>query len=45
MGTCKSCRYYVEFVSVCCNGLSEHRADFVSEDDCCDEWEEIENDE
>lgn len=25
---------------VCCNGDSEHRADFRLEDETCEEWEE-----
>lgn len=27
---------------VCCNGDSEHRADFRLEDETCEEWEEDE---
>lgn len=38
MNTCKTCRWYYE--DVCCNGDSEHRADFRVEDDRCEEWEE-----
>ena len=37
---CKNCYWLSdEFTSVCVNGISEHRADFVSFDDCCPEWE------
>ncbi len=36
--TCKTCRWYYE--EVCCNGDSEHRADFRLEDETCEEWEE-----
>ncbi len=43
MNTCKTCRFYAEYVSVCCNGDSEYRADFVDENDYYPEWEEIEN--
>ena len=35
--TCKTCKWYYE--DVCCNGDSEHRADFRLEDDACEEWE------
>ena len=38
--TCKTCRWYATFEGVCCNGDSVHRADFRSEDDWCEEWEE-----
>lgn len=33
-----TCKWYYE--EVCCNGDSEHRADFRLEDDACEEWEE-----
>lgn len=39
METCKNCKWYAEFEGVCCNGDSENRSDFVSEDDSCKEWE------
>lgn len=39
MNTCKTCRWYAAFEGVCCNGDSEHRADFRLEDDRCEEWE------
>lgn len=32
---CKRC-----YEGVCCNGDSEHRADFRLEDETCEEWEE-----
>lgn len=38
--TCKTCRWYAAFEGVCCNGNSEHRADFRFEDETCEEWEE-----
>lgn len=44
MRTCKTCRWYAAFEGVCCNGDSEHRADFRLEDDRCEEWEEQNND-
>ena len=40
---CRTCRWYAEYEGVCCNGDSEHRADFVDEDYYCDEWEENDN--
>ncbi len=40
---CGSCGWYAEFQGVCCNGSSEHRADFTDSDDSCEEWEEKEN--
>lgn len=40
---CKSCRNYDEFVSVCTNGESEHRADFVPEDGKREKWEAVKN--
>lgn len=38
--TCKTCRWYAPFEGVCCNGDSEHRADFRLDYDWCEEWEE-----
>lgn len=37
--TCKSCKWYAEFEGVCCNGDSEHCADFIDADKSCGEWE------
>lgn len=37
--TCDNCKWYAEFEGVCCNGNSEHCADFVNEDEPCEEWE------
>ena len=34
---CKKCRYYSD--SVCCNGNSDHCADFVSKDNHCSYFE------
>lgn len=39
MKTCKTCRWYYE--EVCCNGDSEHRADFWLENGWCEEWEDV----
>lgn len=36
---CKTCKWYDDFVEVCCNGESENRAEFMDEADGCDEWE------
>lgn len=43
MKTCKDCRHYAEFVSVCTNGESEHGADFVPEEGYCEKWEAVKN--
>lgn len=40
MRTCKTCRWYAAFEGVCCNGDSEHRANFRLEDETREEWEE-----
>lgn len=43
---CKNCKWRSDnFTSVCVNGESERRADFVCEDDSCEKWEEKEMDE
>lgn len=42
VNTCKTCRWYAAFDGVCCNGDSEHRADFRVEDETCEEWEQKE---
>lgn len=36
--TCKTCRWYYE--EVCCNGDSEHRADFRLGAETREKWEE-----
>lgn len=36
--TCTTCKYYEPFAGVCCNGASEHRADFMDESDGCPVW-------
>ena len=36
-----NCRWYAAFEDVCCNGDSEHRADFRLEDETCEEWEDV----
>lgn len=44
---CKTCKYgnYDEMQGyVCVNGESEYVADFVDEDNWCEEWEENEDD-
>lgn len=35
---CMNCKWYYE--KVCCNGDSEHRADFMDVESRCEEWEE-----
>lgn len=40
--TCSNCKYYEKFNGVCCNGLSEWRADFRDSNSSCKEW--IKND-
>lgn len=37
--TCNTCRWYAPFEGVCCNGDSEHRADFTYPEDMCPCWE------
>lgn len=37
---CSTCHWYAEFEGVCCNGDSEHCADFVEPEDGCEEWED-----
>lgn len=38
--TCGNCKWYEPFCGVCCNGDSEHRADFMDAESGCGEWEE-----
>lgn len=40
---CKTCKWYAEFEGVCCNGDSEHRADFRCLADYCECWEGKQN--
>lgn len=35
---CGTCQWYAKEYGVCCNGDSEHRADFTSSEDTCPEW-------
>ena len=37
---CKNCHYFHEDLNVCWNDASEHCADFVSDDDTCEEFKE-----
>lgn len=37
---CSTCTWYDVDNGVCCNGESEHRADFCNLDDTCEKWEE-----
>ena len=41
---CMNCKWYEPFCGVCCNGDSEHRADFMDAASGCEEWEEQNND-
>ena len=36
---CKTCKWWEPFSGVCCNGDSEHRADFTDRNDSCECWE------
>lgn len=38
---CDTCNWYDVEYSVCCNGESEHRADFRVVDDSCEKYEEF----
>lgn len=37
---CMNCKWYEPFCGVCCNGDSEHRADFMDAESGCGELEE-----
>lgn len=40
MKTCETCKWRSDdFTSVCVNGESDRRADFVSKNDTCERWE------
>ena len=39
---CATCDWYEDFNGVCCNGDSEHRADFTEPEDECRYWEKKE---
>lgn len=41
---CMNCKWYEPFCGVCCNGDSEHRADFIDAESGCEEWEENDGD-
>lgn len=41
--SCGSCRWYDRYSGVCCNGDSEHRADFMDGEESCDGWEKRED--
>lgn len=41
---CCTCKWYTVYEGVCCNGDSEHCADFRCFDDSCECWEDVEND-
>ena len=38
--TCGNCKWWIEFIEVCTNGESEHRANFMCENiPACEVWE------
>lgn len=43
--TCSNCVWYSKSYETCCNGYSEHRADFRLKTDKCDHHERRLNDE
>jgi len=36
---CDTCRFWTVYSGACCNGKSEHRADFMLPEESCDAWE------
>lgn len=40
---CATCAWYEDFQGVCCNGDSPHRADFMSADQGCEFWKEVDH--
>lgn len=38
---CCTCKWYATYEGVCCNGDSEHCADFRCLDDSCECWEKL----
>lgn len=36
---CSTCKWYAIYEGTCCNGDSQHRADFRTLYDTCEEWE------
>ena len=40
---CGTCEWYDEWIGVCFNGESEHKADFLDKDKSCEKWEEKKN--
>jgi hypothetical protein len=40
---CCTCKWYATYEGVCCNGDSEHCADFRFLDDSCECWEGVKN--
>jgi hypothetical protein len=37
--TCKKCKFHDDFTGACCNGYSEHCADFTDDEDSCRHFE------
>ena len=42
--SCATCMYYREYEGVCTNADSDHVADFMNPDGCCEDFNEIEGD-
>ena len=40
---CSTCRWYAIYEGTCCNGDSQHRADFRTLDDTCEKWDGVKN--
>lgn len=38
-----TCKWYATYEGVCCNGDSEHCADFTESECCCEFWERKED--
>lgn len=39
---CETCEYHDDFTYLCCNGDSEHLAEYTSPDDSCEHWKRSE---
>ena len=36
---CWNCKWHEQYSWVCCNGDSDHRADFTDDEFVCEQWE------
>lgn len=43
VGNCGNCKWHADFTGVCCNGDSEHCADFTDNSEVCDCHEDLED--